>query len=95
MKTRHGTVYAVIDRVANILIGGLQIHKHPAPAVRTFTDAATMEGSIIALHPADFDLVQLGHILEDHTIEPEFEIILTGAAWLASQTQEPKLVKGA
>lgn len=79
-------IYAVRDTVADLIIGGLQIHRAEASAIRTFGDAATMQGSVVQMHPADFELVRLGWLLEDNqTLEPDFAVVLTGARWLAAQ----------
>lgn len=80
-------IYAIYDNVAQAIIGGLHIQPHAAPAIRMFGDVAALPNSSIGLHPADFDLVQLGVLNEDNTITPQKEIILTGANWAAAQIQ--------
>lgn len=82
-------VYAVYDRVAQTILGGLHLHRHPASAVRMFSDVATAEGNMVHNHPADFDLVQLGNLDDDHTIPKLIPFvpntILEGSAWAAMQ----------
>lgn len=80
-------IYAIYDNVAEAIIGGLHLHPHQAPAVRMFGDIAKLPNSQIALHPQDFDLLMLGTLLDDNTIEPAKKVIpiITGAAWSAAQ----------
>lgn len=83
-------IYAIYDNVAEAIIGGLHLHPHQAPAIRMFSDVATMPNSQIALHPADFDLLLLGTLLDDNTIEGSKSSkipIMTGANWSAAQQQ--------
>lgn len=90
MRT-NGAIYAILDTVANDLVGmfPLQIFKAPAAAVRYFSDAAANEKTQIGQHPEDFTLVCLGYLTDNHTIEAnqEPEIIITGKAWLAARPQ--------
>lgn len=79
-------VYAILDRVAGQVTGSLVMFKHPAAAVRFFNDIAQMQGSIISAHPADFELVQLGYLTIEMELVPEYETIMTGLAWQASQS---------
>lgn len=80
-------IYAIYDNVAEQIIGGLHLHPHQAPAIRMFGDVANLPNSQIALHPADFDLLLLGTLLDDNTIEASKRSIpiITGAAWSAAQ----------
>lgn len=88
-------IFAVYDNVADLIIGGLHIHPHQAPAIRMFGDIAALPNSQIGLHPADFDLLLLGVLNEDHTITPCKETILTGATWAAAQQPQLELQKEA
>nr|QXN72830.1 MAG: hypothetical protein [Microvirus sp.] len=81
----NGSLYAVRDTVAQLLVGGIQLHRHEAAAIRTFGDIATMKGSVVQMHPTDFELVRLGHLDDDNQLVPDFAVIMTGAAWLATQ----------
>lgn len=92
-------IYAVLDTVSSSLFGGLHLHKADAAAVRMFTDALTDERTLIAKHPADFDLICLGYVCE--VTVPEngdrlgipaggistqgITLVLAGKQWLASQ----------
>lgn len=85
-------IYAVIDTLANDLVGPVQTHKAEAIAVRFFSDIAAMRNSLIGRHPQDHQLVRLGWLLIDETadgntptIEPDYQVILTGANWAAAQ----------
>jgi len=77
-------IYAVLDLIAGQIIGGLWLHRHEAAAIRMFSDVAGDPQSFIAKHPADFNLVRLGYLSEDHELVPEFTTVLTGATWLAA-----------
>ena len=79
-------IIAIWDNVAEDIAGQLLLFPHEAPAIRFFTDVATMPDSQVARHVADYDLVRLGYLEEDGTITPGGrETILTGAAWAATQ----------
>lgn len=80
------TIYAIYDNVADQLVGGLQLHKHVASAVRAFSDIASDPQTLINRHPDDYDLIQLGFITPDNQIKPEYQIVMRGAAWAAAQT---------
>lgn len=89
------TIYAILDLVANDIIGGLHIHRHEAAAIRFFSDIANMPDSNINRHPADFQLVQLGHLNEKHQIVENYKLVITGAQWAAAQLpdepQQPQI----
>lgn len=79
-------IYAIYDNVSEMIIGGLQLHAHAAPAIRTFGDIAVMQDSQIGRHPNDFDLICLGTLNDDNTITSQHGIVLSGATWAAAQT---------
>lgn len=84
-------IYAILDIIANMIVGGLYMHKHDAVAIRFFNDVASQGDSLISKHPQDFDLICLGTLEEDNTITPvgeEYRTILTGKQWLALQKKE-------
>lgn len=78
-------IYAFLDNVSNDIAGPLQIHHHPAAAVRLFGDVARMENSELGKHIHDFDLVCLGEINDAWSITGRYEIIMTGTAWANAQ----------
>lgn len=95
-------IYAIRDTLAGMLIGGLHMHRHDAPAIRFFTDVATMPDSGIGRHPNDYELVCLANISDDGTIEQwavpglngdtayaklDVRVVLTGAQWAAMQQE--------
>lgn len=80
-------IYAIIDKKTEDLIGGLQLHKHPASAIRTFTDIGLDKQTLLNRHPEDFDLVKLGELTDQNQIQPDYNVIITGSAWAASQAQ--------
>lgn len=85
---RVGYLYAIVDLLAQQIIGGVQVHKADAPAIRTFGDIATQQNSIIAMHPKDFSLVKIGELYSDHTIAAFSSpvTVIDGSSWLAAQT---------
>lgn len=99
MKHDNGGIYAIYDTVANELVGTvkLHIHKHPAAAVRFFSDVAADKNTSIGQHPQDYNLLCLGYLTLENNIEPvkpDDQVVITGQAWLAAQAPaEPKLVK--
>lgn len=87
-------IFAVLDTVKQSIIGndpgGLMLHKHPASAIRMFTDALSDPQTILHKHPDDFDLVHLGYLEEDNTITVQpgpDNIVLSGKQWRISQAQ--------
>lgn len=85
---RH--IYALFDNVANAIVGGLILHYHDAPAIRTYTDIANIPESTVGMHPQDYDLLDLGTINDNGIITADRRTVLTGAAWIASRTQQPQ-----
>lgn len=80
-------IYTVRDLVAQSFLGGLQLHKHPAPAIRTFADAAKAPETLINQHLDDFELVRVGWLdSETLEIEPDFAVVMAGTALNAAQT---------
>lgn len=86
---RYG-IYTVYDNKAMSIIGMLMTHAHEAAAIRAFTDIVNDERSMLARHPEDFDFIRLGW-LEDTTITPDFAVVISAQAYLA--TRKPELVK--
>lgn len=82
-------LYTVFDKVAGLVIGGVQLHRHEASAVRAFTDVCTMSGSIVSQHPSDFALVRLGWLVDADTptmptLEEDTAVVLDGETWSAA-----------
>lgn len=74
-------IYGILDKLAQEIIGGLQLHYHEAPAIRAFDDIGRMPDSMIGRHPQDFDLIRLGWLTLESTIEPEYKVVLSGTQW--------------
>lgn len=87
MHSPYGSIYAIIDLVADAVLGGFSLHRHDAAAIRMFGDIATDKNFLIAMHPADYQLVRLGYLRPDHGLdaEPHPVVIITGAQWKAAQ----------
>lgn len=96
-------IYAIRDRIANELIGSsmyiLFAFRTDQQAVRYFADCILDEKSILAKHPNDYELIQLGWFAENEAqeyIEARApKIIITGSALIAATTehQPVQLVK--
>lgn len=91
-------IYAIRDRVAADLVGMhmymLMTFRTSQEAARYFADAVNDTSSILNKHPADYELVKLGDINNDGTINKHDEIVvITGDALLA--VQQPALVQDA
>jgi len=82
------SLYAIRDTMSGQLLGGVQVFKHDAPAVRFFGDICADQQTMIARHPNDHELICLGHLDDDThqltALTPPITII-TGKAWLAAQ----------
>lgn len=81
-------IYAILDTLAGVIVGGLHTFPHDAPAVRFFSDIAGDPQTMIGRHPDDHALICLGTLSDDNHIMPFADgnqIVITGAAWKASQ----------
>lgn len=87
----NNRIYAIYDKVAQTLTGPLMQFRADAAAVRVFNDLATDPKTQIAQHPADYDLLKLGELVDETTIFPETETILEGSTWLALNQKTPHL----
>lgn len=97
------TVYAIRDRIAKELIGQsmylLFAFRTDQQAIRYFADAILDERSMLAKHPADYELVALGELHETEAGEileggGTHTTIITGDALIALASEhQPKLVK--
>lgn len=95
-------IYAILDTVANELVGAsgaLAIFRNAAQAVRMFDDIMGNPQNKFSQRVEEYDLIQIGQL---HTTEHprftalldgQYEVVLTGKAWLATKQGEPKLVK--
>lgn len=83
-------IYAVWDKVAQDLTGGLMLFSHDAPVIRIFTDGLADPQTMLNKHPADYDLVCLGFcdvvdgVPSVHGIALP-RVVLSGAAWAEMQ----------
>ncbi|WNK12984.1 MAG: nonstructural protein [Microvirus sp.] len=77
-------LYTVRDNIAEQLVGGIIMESNDAPAIRAFYDALRTKGSLLAEHPADFDLLKVGYIdTQDGELEAtDILTIATGNGWL-------------
>lgn len=77
---------AIVDILANDILGPVQVFPHPAPAIRMFSDVCKDERTQIYQHIEDHHLVKLGTLEDDLTITPAREVLITGAQWKAVNT---------
>lgn len=91
---KNTAIYAIVDTLAESIIGGLHMFKHDAAAVRFFSDVASQPDTIIAKHLNDHQLVCLG-TLDESTCQLTVtdithpRVVLTGSAWFLSRAEEP------
>lgn len=78
-------IYAIFDNLAMTITGPLMTFKANAAAIRTFSDIAGDAQTNIGKHPADYDLLQVGHIDDQGNITVYRETVITGEQWLAAQ----------
>lgn len=79
-------IYAVMDKAALAITGGLMVFPADAVAVRTFGDVCMDDQSMVSKHIGDFDLVRLGTLMDDGSIvDVEFTVVVTGVAYVAAQ----------
>lgn len=78
-------LYAIHDRVANCIIGGIVCERNDAVVTRMFSHLLRDTNSAVGAHPADHDLMCLGSMEDDGTITAiRPEIVVTGAAIAAA-----------
>lgn len=87
-------VYAILDTVSDMILGGLHLFPHDAPAIRFFGDLCGDPQTQLGRHPKDHALVNMGYLTdENQMVGIERVVIITGDAWLA--TQAPASSEGA
>lgn len=95
MKTRN--IYAIIDKIAEDIFGQTFEAQNDTAAIRFYCDIGNDPNSIIGRHAADFDLVRLGQVQIDKTVQLDVthpETVLTGeqfAAMLTPKDQQHNL----
>lgn len=86
-------LYAVYDKVAATIIGGIAMESREAPAIRAFFDALDNPQSGLGQHAEDYLLKELGELdLETGLLLPvlgESPItVATGSTWKAEREKE-------
>lgn len=82
--------YAIYDRTAgDILSGVITLHAHEAAAVRAFADVVLSPNSILARHPDDFVLLEMGAI--ETPTDPN---AVSGPYWTLAE-QSPRVIMSA
>lgn len=80
------SLYVIFDTRAEAIIGEIvQTARVDAVAVRSFGDLLRDERSLLGQHPADFQLVCVGHMNDVGEIVPERRVVLTGQQFIDSQ----------
>lgn len=80
-------IYAVYDKLAQSIIGGLHLLANDASAIRFFGDILQEQNSRLAAHPEDYDLISLGHIQyasDRATIQEKYFFVVSAVAVLAT-----------
>jgi len=84
-------VYAIVDRVAGDIFGGLQLHFHDASAIRAFRDLMALPNSPIGRNPKDYELHYVGLAGWDDDGDPMFtgghELVITGTTLAGEPTE--------
>lgn len=86
-------LYAVYDKVAGELFGGIVQEPREAPAIRAFYDALGDKQGPFASHPDDYQLLELGELeTETGLILPVLGespiVVATGLQWRETISQE-------
>nr|QJB18817.1 MAG: nonstructural protein [Microvirus sp.] len=82
-------LYMVYDLVAETLIGSVILELTDAPAIRAFHDALRTKESLLAQHPADYQLVSLGELNMETGVmvaSDGYIVVATGQSWLEFTT---------
>lgn len=69
-------IYAIYDKVAHGIVGGLHLHKHQAAAERFYNDVMGTRDTVVGQHPEDYDLIRVGTLMESDGFLPELEVVL-------------------
>lgn len=89
VKFHDRGIFVIFDKVAEAWIGQPLIEKHPAAAARLFSQLLGDKNTSLSSHPKDYNLVHIGFIKDDGTVEPvERNIVLSGEAWVAMHSQD-------
>lgn len=82
-------IYAVYDKVAQEIVGGLMAFTHDAPVIRIFVDGLADPSTSLNKHPEDFELVSLGTLtgLDVSGYLGGYRVVLTGTAWKETTKQ--------
>lgn len=87
VQPNNGIIYAIVDLKADAIIGGLQLHRADAAAIRAFGDIASNPETIVSKHPEDYELRRLGWLTLENEIEQSIlECVISGAQWKAAQS---------
>lgn len=88
-------IYAIRDRVAQEIVGlrmyTLMVFRTQEEAARYFADAINDQSSILNKHPGDYELIMVGHIIDDTGRidgNGEPELIITGDTVIALQADQ-------
>lgn len=88
-------IYAIYDKVADMYIGGLLLHKHDAAAIRFFQDVAGLGDSLVGKHPEDFDLMLVGNLDEENKVSGHKPAVVVSGKALAALNAANQLPNGA
>jgi len=78
-------IAAIVDTLANDVVGPIQAFRHPAQAIRFFSDVAGDPQTMINKHVEDYQLIQFATLEDDLTFAVARDVIITGSQWKAAQ----------
>jgi hypothetical protein len=82
-------IYAIYDKSAQAIVGGLHLYVNDAAAIRFFGDVAVDPQTFVARHIEDHDLIKIGVLDEVNALVTDclqYVEVITGTAWKAAQT---------
>lgn len=83
-------VYAIWDKSAETIVGGVHLFPNDTAAIRFFGDIAIDSQTFVSRHIDDHDLLILGKLDEEDAVlipvDLGDKVVITGAAWKSSQT---------
>lgn len=77
---KHVGLYAIIDLIADQIVGHIMLFHAPGVAARMLSDVYSDPTSVIAKHPSDFALYRLGFLNDQNEIVPNKDLIMSASA---------------
>lgn len=91
-------LYATYDTTAEMIVGGIMLHRIEPTAIREFADLAADNRTIVHSHLEEFQLIRLGYLeLEDGkppVIVNDFAVVMAGTTLRAAQQTRTEATNG-